>query len=54
MEDVELNHIITILNQTGWQVQVKNGAAKILDINVGTPRTRMAKLRIYRKSVQLN
>ncbi|NIQ13936.1 MAG: hypothetical protein GTO02_05890, partial [Candidatus Dadabacteria bacterium] len=52
MEDVEREHIISILNQTNWQVHGKDGAAKILDLNPSTLRTRMAKLGIKKKYTQ--
>ena len=54
MEDVEREHIISILNQTQWQVHGNKGAAKILDINPSTLRTRTAKLGIKKKAVELN
>lgn len=52
IEDVEREHIIKVLSQTNWQVHGKNGAAKILDINPSTLRTRMAKLGIKKKAIQ--
>ncbi len=36
MEDVEREHIISILIQTRWQVHGDKGAAKILDMNPST------------------
>ena len=36
MEDVEREHIISILIQTQWQVHGDKGAAKILEINPST------------------
>ncbi len=51
IEDVERDHIIKVLNQTNWQVHGNNGAARILDINPSTLRTRMAKLGIKKKAV---
>jgi len=50
MEDVEREHIISILIQTRWQVHGDKGAAKILDMNPSTLRTRMAKLGIKKKT----
>ncbi|MGI9534805.1 MAG: sigma-54-dependent Fis family transcriptional regulator [Thermodesulfobacteriota bacterium] len=54
LDDVERDHIIKILNQTDWQIHGNSGAAKILDINPSTLRTRMVKLGIKKKTVQLN
>ena len=54
MEDVERQHIISILDQTNWQVHGDKGAAKILDMNPSTLRTRMAKLGIKKKTVEHN
>jgi len=51
LEDVERDHIINILNQTGWQIHGKNGAALILGMNPSTLRTRLAKLGIKKKTV---
>jgi len=51
LEDVEREHIINILNQTGWQIHGKNGAALILGMNPSTLRTRLAKLGIKKKTV---
>ncbi len=46
LEDIERNHIISILNKTNWQIHGEKGAAKILGINANTLRSRMAKLGI--------
>lgn len=54
LEDIERGHILKILDQTGWQIHGKGGAAKILDMNPSTLRTRMAKLGIKKKTIQLN
>lgn len=54
LEDVERDHIVSVLNQTNWQIHGEGGAAKILDMNPSTLRTRMAKLGIKKKTVQLN
>jgi len=50
-EDVERDHILKILNRTGWKVHGKKGAAKILDLNPSTLRSRMAKLGIRKKKI---
>ena len=48
LEDIERNHIISILNKTNWRVYGEKGAAKILGINHNTLRSRMVKLGIKR------
>ena len=45
LHDVERNHIVEILNQTGWVVEGRKGAARILDLHPNTLRGRMKKLR---------
>jgi len=49
MEDVERQHIISVLNQTNWKVSGENGAAKILGLNPTTLESRMKKLEIKRE-----
>lgn len=51
LEDLEREHIINVLNQTGWQVQGDKGAAKILGLNPSTLRTRMVKLGIKKPTL---
>jgi transcriptional regulator with GAF, ATPase, and Fis domain len=48
MEDVEKDHIISVLNQTNWKVSGEKGAAKILGLNPTTLESRMKKLEIKR------
>ncbi len=48
LEDVERDHILAVLRQTGWKVEGKLGAAQQLGLNPGTLRSRMKKLRISR------
>jgi len=43
LEEMERNHIFKILEQTGWRIR---GAAKILNVNASTLRSRMEKLGI--------
>ena len=50
LESVERQHIIQILEQTGWKVSGENGAARLLGINPKTLESRMKKLNIYRKN----
>ncbi len=49
MEDVERQHIISVLNQTNWKVSGEKGAAKILGLNPTTLESRMKKLEIKRE-----
>ncbi|MCI0455090.1 MAG: sigma 54-interacting transcriptional regulator [Candidatus Dadabacteria bacterium] len=46
LENIEREHIIKVLNQTGWQINGEKGAAKILGINPNTLRARLTKLGI--------
>jgi PAS domain S-box-containing protein len=48
LQDVERNHILKILKQTGWRVRGKDGAAEILGLRESTLRFRMKKLGIQR------
>ena len=49
IKDTERDHILNVLEMTGWRVRGKNGAAEILEINPTTLESRMAKLGIVRK-----
>ena len=49
LEEVEREYIIRVLEDTGWRVEGQYGAAKILDLNPSTLRTRMLKLGIQRR-----
>jgi formate hydrogenlyase transcriptional activator len=53
LENVERNHIIRALNETGWVIHGKKGAAEILGINPSTLRSRMEKLGIKRSPDRL-
>lgn len=48
LEDIERNHILSVLERTGWIIDGKKGAASILNINPNTLRSRMQKLGIKR------
>ena len=48
LEDVERRHIEAILNQTNWMIEGERGAAKMLNLNPSTLRSRMQKLNIKR------
>jgi len=47
--DLEHDHIVKVLQQTGWRIEGKSGAAVILGINASTLRARMRKLGIVRQ-----
>jgi PAS domain S-box-containing protein len=49
LEEVEREYIIRTLEQTGWRIEGKSGAATILGLNPSTLRTRMMKLGIQRR-----
>ncbi len=49
MEDVEKEHIVSVLNSTNWKVSGEKGAAKILGLNATTLEARMKKLGIERE-----
>jgi formate hydrogenlyase transcriptional activator len=48
MEDVERDHVLSILEKSGWRVRGANGAAEQLGIKPTTLEARMAKLGIRR------
>jgi DNA-binding NtrC family response regulator len=48
LEDVERNHIQSVLARTNWKVSGKNGAGEALGLKESTLRARMAKLGIKR------
>ena len=48
LEEMEKEYITRILDNTGWRIDGRRGAAKILGINPSTLRTRMAKLGIQK------
>jgi chemotaxis protein methyltransferase CheR len=50
LEDVERDHIISILNKCKWRIEGVQGAAQLLGINSSTLRSRMLKLGISRPS----
>jgi transcriptional regulator with GAF, ATPase, and Fis domain len=49
LETVERRHIIRALNETGWVIHGKKGAAELLNINPSTLRSRLEKLGIKRR-----
>jgi transcriptional regulator with GAF, ATPase, and Fis domain len=48
MEHVERRHIESVLNQTNWMIEGERGAARVLNLNASTLRSRMQKLGIHR------
>ena len=48
LAEVDRRHIISVCEYCGWKVEGASGAAKILDINPNTLRSRMKKLGISR------
>ena len=50
LEEVERQHIATVLEETGWRVSGERGAAKILGLKRTTLEARMRKLGIDRRS----
>src|SRR5207253_9120260 len=48
LDDVERRHIESVLHHTHWMIEGERGAAKILDMNPSTLRSRMQKLGIKR------
>ena len=48
LEGVERRHIEAVLNQTNWMIEGERGAAKILNLNPSTLRSRMKNLGIKR------
>ena len=53
LEEVERDYIIRTLENTGWRIEGKYGAARILGLNPSTLRTRMLKLGIQRRGVSM-
>ena len=50
LEEVERDYILRTLENTGWRIEGKYGAARVLGLNPSTLRTRMLKLGIQRRS----
>jgi formate hydrogenlyase transcriptional activator len=53
LEDVERRHIESVLAQTNWMIEGERGAAKILNLNPSTLRSRMQKLGIKRDGLNV-
>ncbi len=50
LEATERNHILAVLVRTGWRIDGAGGAARLLDLNPSTLRSRMKKLGIRRST----
>jgi len=50
LEELERDHILGVLETTGWRVSGDRGAAKILGLKPTTLEARMKKLGITRKA----
>ena len=50
LDDVGRHHIETVLSQTNWMIEGERGAARILNVNPSTLRSRMQKLGLKRPS----
>jgi DNA-binding NtrC family response regulator len=48
LQQVERDHILLILNRTGWRIRGKKGAAETLGLKPSTLESRMKKLSISR------
>ena len=52
--DLERTHIMRVLDETGWRVRGRNGAAEVLGLKPTTLEARMAKLGIHRPVAHLH
>jgi len=50
LEDIERQHIITVLQQVNWRIEGDGGAAKALNLEPSTLRSRMKRLGIKRRA----
>jgi formate hydrogenlyase transcriptional activator len=49
LAELEHDHVLQVLQKTGWRIEGKNGAAILLGLNASTLRARMRKLGIFRQ-----
>ena len=52
LDDVEREHLRSVLEMTGWRVRGKDGAAEVLDLKPSTLESKMVKFGITRKSAE--
>ena len=50
LEEVEREHIVAALSRANWQIEGDRGAAKLLDLQPSTLRSRMQKLGIVQRN----
>lgn len=50
LAQIEREHIVSVLNITGWRIAGKHGAAVILGLHLNTLRSRMNKLKITKSA----
>jgi transcriptional regulator with GAF, ATPase, and Fis domain len=48
LKDVEYQHILNVLQKTGWKIRGQGGAAELLDIHPSTLDFRIKKLGIQK------
>jgi len=48
LEEIERDYIVHVLEDRGWRIEGRNGAARLLGLNPSTLRTRMLKLGIQK------
>jgi formate hydrogenlyase transcriptional activator len=49
--DAERNHLLTVLEKTGWRIRGKGGAAETLGLKPTTLESMMIRLRVTRKTL---
>ena len=54
LEDIERDHILTVLDACEWRIEGASGAAEVLALNSSTLRSRMSKLGIKRPKPQFS
>jgi formate hydrogenlyase transcriptional activator len=50
LTEIERNHMLKVLDMTGWRIRGKNGAAELLGLKPTTLHSRMKKLGIKRET----
>jgi len=51
LDEVDRRHIVAVLTQTNWRIEGDRGAAKLLNLQPSTLRSRMQKLGIVRRPI---